>query len=128
MLTRTRRSNCRPARVLAALVTAATVAGFAPANARPAHDGDWSVLIVTQQGSCDRAYRYPLRIRDGVVGYGGSSGFTVTGRVNGAGGVTVTVRRGDQFAAGSGRLTATSGSGKWRGASCSGVWTAERRS
>jgi hypothetical protein len=121
-------SNRGFAPVLAALIAAATVVGSAPANARPAHDGDWSVLIVTQQGSCDRAYRYPLRIHDGVVGYGGSSGFTVTGRVNGSGGVTVTVRRGDQFAAGSGRLTATAGSGKWRGGACSGVWTAERRS
>jgi hypothetical protein len=25
-------------------------------------DGLWSVVIVTLQGSCDRSYRYPLRI------------------------------------------------------------------
>jgi hypothetical protein len=97
--------------------------------ARPSFDGNWSVLIVTEQGTCDRAYRYPVRISGGSVGYAGQASFNVTGRVGGNGAVTVTVSRGSQSATGSGMLSATDGSGRWRAASgeCSGTWTAERR-
>ena len=97
--------------------------------ARPNFDGNWSVLIVTELGTCDRAYRYPVRISGGSVGYAGQASFNVSGRVGGNGAVTVTVSRGSQSATGSGRLSATDGSGRWRAASgeCSGSWTAERR-
>jgi len=97
--------------------------------ARPNFDGNWSVLIVTEQGTCDRAYRYPVRISGGSVGYAGQASFNVSGRVGGNGAVTVTVSRGSQSATGSGMLSATDGSGRWRAASgeCSGSWTAERR-
>jgi hypothetical protein len=97
--------------------------------ARPSFDGNWSVLIVTEQGTCDRAYRYPVRISGGSVGYAGQASFNVSGRVGGNGAVTVTVSRGSQSATGSGVLSATDGSGRWRAASgeCSGTWTAERR-
>jgi hypothetical protein len=98
--------------------------------ARPNFDGNWSVLIVTERGTCDRAYRYPVRISGGSVGYAGQASFNVTGRVGGNGAVTVTVSRGDQSATGSGMLSSSDGSGRWRTASgeCSGSWTAERRS
>ena len=97
--------------------------------ARPNFDGNWSVLIVTEQGTCDRAYRYPVRISGGSVGYAGQASFNVSGRVGGNGAVTVTVSRGSQSATGSGVLSSTDGSGRWRAASgeCSGSWTAERR-
>ena len=97
--------------------------------ARPSFDGNWSVLIVTERGTCDRAYRYPVRISGGSVGYAGQASFNVSGRVGGNGAVTVTVSRGSQSATGSGMLSSTDGSGRWRAASgeCSGTWTAERR-
>ena len=57
-------------------------------------DGNWSVLIVTEKGTCDRAYRYPVRITSGSVGYAGQASFNVVGRVGGNGAVTVTVSRG----------------------------------
>jgi hypothetical protein len=38
----------------------------------------------------------------------------------------VTLTSGIKRAVGSGHLTATSGSGTWRGALCSGTWTAQR--
>lgn len=111
-------------------VVALALAG-ACAEARTPYDGTWSVLIVTQKGDCDRAYRYPVRIANGVVGYAGEASFNVSGRVTGKGSVTVSVSRGQARADGSGRLSANSGSGSWRGkssgASCSGSWTAERR-
>jgi hypothetical protein len=116
---------------LAALaILAATVPASAPASARSNFDGTWSVLIVTQKGACDRAYRYPVKIDNGSVGYAGDASFTVSGKVGDNGTVTVKVARGSQSANGQGRLSATDGSGMWIAGTgdCSGTWTAERRS
>jgi hypothetical protein len=112
----------------AALTLLATVS--APASARSNYDGKWSVLIVTHKGSCDRAYRYPVKIDNGSVGYAGDSSFTVSGKVGENGAVIVKVARGSQSANGQGKLSATDGSGMWIAGSgeCSGTWTAERRS
>src|ERR1051326_3815625 len=66
---------------LAALgLLAATVPASAPASARSNFDGTWSVLIVTQKGTCDRAYRYPVKIDNGSVGYAGTASFNVFGK------------------------------------------------
>jgi hypothetical protein len=111
-------------------ILAAVPASSAPISAaKHSFDGNWSVLIVTERGTCDRAYRYPVRINGGSVGYAGQASFNVTGRVGAGGAVTVTVSRGDQSASGSGTLSSSDGSGRWRTASgeCSGSWTAERR-
>ena len=123
-----------PARMLfpalAGLLFAATLAP-APAAARTNYDGNWSVLIVTNSGSCDRGYRYGLSIRNGKVFYGGSAAVNVDGRVSPNGYVQVRVWAGSQSANGAGRLSRNYGSGRWRGAgsaaTCSGTWTAERR-
>ena len=61
-----------------------------------AYDGNWSVVIITEKGTCDRSYRYPVRITDGTVGYAGQASFNVSGRVNPNGAVTVKVSRGAQ--------------------------------
>ncbi len=102
-----------------------------PSRAASPYDGVWSVLIITDKGTCDRGYRYSLRIRDGQVTYNGQADFSVSGRVSPGGQVRVSITRGQQGASGSGRLTRTSGSGEWSGAStetkCSGHWQAERR-
>jgi hypothetical protein len=94
------------------------------------YDGAWSVLIVTDQGTCDRAYRYALRIADGRVYYDDPS-FNVSGSVNARGQVHVGVDAGGQSANGYGRLSGNFGSGSWSGRSstsqCSGHWEAERR-
>jgi len=114
---------------------AVLASSFAPAFAAPlasakGFDGGWSVLIVTEKGTCDRAYRYPVKIENGAVGYAGSASFNVTGKVGANGAVTVTVSRGDKSATGTGRMSGTDGAGTWTAASgeCSGTWTAERRS
>src|SRR5437660_7827179 len=77
-------------------ILAATVPASAPASARSNFDGQWSVLIVTQKGTCDRAYRYPVKIDNGAVGYAGEASFNVSGKVGANGAVTVTVSRGDK--------------------------------
>ena len=123
----------RPASALAALAILAmssVPAAPAPISAgKASYDGTWSVLIVTQQGKCDRAYRYPVRISNGLVGYAGEASFNVSGTVGANGAVIVTVSRGSQSAKGTGRMSETDGSGTWVAGSgdCSGTWTAERR-
>jgi len=122
---------------LAALVFAVSLGSPAEARTsertmgRTPYDGNWSVLIVTNSGPCDRGYRYGLAIRGGRVFYEGSLAVNVAGQVSGNGFVTVRVSAGSQGATGTGRLSRDYGSGSWRGlgssGSCSGTWTAERR-
>jgi hypothetical protein len=123
-------SRTLPALAAVAVLAATAVPASAPAVAKSNFDGQWSVLIVTQKGTCDRAYRYPVKIDNGSVGYAGSASFTVSGTVGQNGAVTVTVARGSQSAKGTGRLSSTDGAGMWTAGSgeCSGTWTAERRS
>ena len=119
-------TNLRNVALWAAIAAfASVVAG--PAGSAPNYDGVWSVVIVTEKGACDRAYRYPIRIRNGAVLNEGSSPATINGKVPSTGAVTVTVNAGSQSATGSGRLSATTGAGSWKGGECSGSWQAERR-
>ena len=115
--------------VLAAVVAIVAATAADTAYARTSFDGPWNVQITTQRGACDSGSSFGVQIRDGAVfGYGG---FDVRGRVAGNGAVQVRVSSGDQSASGSGRLSATSGGGTWRGAgsrgTCSGRWFASRR-
>jgi hypothetical protein len=118
------------ATALAALTISIAPAFAAPVAASKSFDGGWSVLIVTEKGTCDRAYRYPVKIENGTVGYAGTASFNVTGKVGPNGAVIVTVSHGDKSATGTGRMSGTDGAGTWTAASgeCSGTWTAERRS
>jgi hypothetical protein len=89
------------------------------------------VAIVTQRGNCDGSYRYPVAITNGVVQAAnqGDASVAIIGRVTGSGAVAVSVRRGDQFARGSGRLNTVAGRGQWLSptSGCAGYWVAERR-
>ena len=115
----------------ALLAASAMPAAPAPiAAGKQSLDGTWSVLIITEQGKCDRAYRYPVKIDNGSVGYAGEASFNVSGKVGANGAVTVVVSRGSTSAKGTGRMSTTDGAGIWTAGSgdCSGTWTAERRS
>jgi hypothetical protein len=109
--------------LLAASATLSTTAGFAA----PRFDGTWSVLVVTHKGTCDPAYRYPIRIANGVLVNAGDTAFSISGKVAETGAITVTVSAGGKSATGSGRLAGAGGGGSWTGGECSGSWTAERR-
>ena len=101
----------------------------APAVARSAYDGDWSVVIATRGGACPPSVRYGLQIINGTV-VNTSGQAQVQGRVSPNGAVRVTVQAGGQWASGSGRLSSTRGGGVWRGQGnagfCQGTWVAER--
>ncbi|MDC7786757.1 hypothetical protein PQJ75_08480 [Rhodoplanes sp. TEM] len=102
-----------------------------PAVARTPYDGPWSVVIITDRGTCDRAYRYSVQIVDGIVRYAGEMGMDFRGRVGRGGAVSVSVAAGGSRADGRGRLGRDYGGGTWAGygstGRCSGRWTAERR-
>jgi len=115
---------------IAAVLAASSLWTAPAAIARSSFDGRWSVLIVTDAGTCDRAYRYALNIINGRVTYDDPS-FQVSGHVDGRGRVSVSVAAGSERASGTGELSGDSGRGLWRGhsssSSCSGHWEAERR-
>jgi hypothetical protein len=119
----------RHVRFAAAAAALAGLALLAPVQARAAmpFDGNWTVSIMTQSGSCDRSYTFPVSIVDGR--FDGANG-ALLGTVNAKGGVNVMLGGGDRRGTANGRLAGNGGSGRWSGnatgASCSGNWTAKR--
>ncbi len=120
----------RPLTLMAAAAFGFMAAGT-PAAVAAIHDGNWSVLIITEKGSCDRAYRYSVGVANGQVRYQGDAAVNFNGSVAPSGAVNVSIRLGDKGANGTGKLSATSGAGTWQGAGgageCAGRWEAERR-
>lgn len=125
------RRFCRSGLLVLPLLTLAMItAPRIPAQAG-SFDGNWSVVVITENGTCDRAYRYPVRVVNGELRYEGEAGISIRGRVDGSGKLSATISRGEQSASGTGRLSRTGGAGTWSGKSktsaCSGRWEAERR-
>ncbi|GLS44326.1 hypothetical protein [Methylobacterium brachythecii] len=95
-------------------------------------DGNWSIEVVTQDGPCDRAYRYGIQVYKGEAIYPGGD-VSIRGRVSQTGVVQGVISRGGDSAQVSGRLTVRgSGGGQWGSTGdgpigCSGHWTATRR-
>src|SRR5262245_46797255 len=110
---------------LVALLAVACTVSLAEAGTR--YDGRWSLSITTTRGSCD-TYNFPVDITDGHVSFPGL--VKANGRVTNKGNVRVFVSAMGKSASGSGRLTASYGSGRWSGRSgedrCSGSWTAQK--
>ncbi len=118
--------------IFAAIIAAAAMAGGsvsseAAVGAYP-YDGQWSVVIYTLRGDCDRAARYSLQIAGGRV-QAQDPLYRAAGAVQRSGAIRVVVTQGSRYASGSGRLAGNSGRGSWRtdNGQCSGQWTAERR-
>jgi hypothetical protein len=113
-----------------ALLLGFALAGHTPARAAT-HDGNWSVLIITEKGTCDKAYRYSVGVANGQVRYQGDAAVNFNGTVEPGGAVKVNIRLGEQGASGTGHLTASNGTGTWHGVGgtgeCAGTWEAERR-
>jgi hypothetical protein len=115
-----------------AALAAVLTTGMALLHPLAAHaagfDGPWTVLIITEAGSCDQGYSFPVQISGGRVTSAGSA--NITGTVGRGGAVTVRVSQGGSSASGNGRLGATSGFGRWSGkgsaGTCSGRWQATR--
>jgi hypothetical protein len=93
-----------------------------------AFDGQWSVVIYTTYGDCDRSLRYSLQIIGGQV-VSAQQNYQLAGAVAPNGSIRVTVAEAGRSANGSGRLVGNNGSGQWRTSTgqCAGQWTAVRR-
>ena len=78
-----------------------------------AYDGRWSVMVITEQGACDRASRLSLGISNGRIEMADAMA-AAAGTVDKRGRVAVRVMQGADVLAASGSLGAGSGSGKWR--------------
>jgi hypothetical protein len=99
--------------------------GIVTPAAAATFDGEWNVLIASTGMACPSGTSVSIGINNGQV-VSGNAMVTASGRVADAGIISVTLVSGMKRAVGSGHLTATSGSGTWRGALCSGTWTAQR--
>ncbi|MDP8920313.1 MAG: hypothetical protein M3O00_15785 [Pseudomonadota bacterium] len=113
----------------ATMMTAVILSPQAQAQANR-FDGNWSVEVVTEQGACDRAYRYPVIVQNGQARYGGPESFNVNGQVRPNGAVSASISRGQDRANVTGQLSGNAGRGTWTtsgGRVCSGYWNAEKR-
>jgi len=113
------------------LLLGTATAGGPPAAYAATQDGTWSVLVITEKGDCDRAYRYSVKIANGQVSYQGEASVDMAGTVAPNGAIKVSIRLGSKGADGSGHLSGQTGAGTWHSvgsnASCAGRWEAERR-
>jgi hypothetical protein len=109
----------------ALLVASASVPSDAVAGG--AYDGDWSVVINTLRGDCDKSLRYSVHIVNGHV-QAGEPSYQAAGKVGQDGEIRVVVAEGGKTANGSGRLVGNNGRGQWRTSTgeCAGSWTAVR--
>jgi len=108
----------------------AVLATCTAAQAQSTFDGLWSVQIVPQAGTCGRGYvTYPVNIVRGVVRNAGNMSFDVSGQVGRTGSVRVSLSGAGHTASGAGRLSSSSGSGRWSSPTigCSGFWIARRQ-
>jgi hypothetical protein len=118
------------AAVLAVAAPDAADAGKAGAAvaAGGGYDGLWSVLVITQAGTCDPAYSYPFRVSGGRISTAGPA--DVSGSVGPGGAVVVRISAGGRVASGNGRLAGSTGAGRWTAkvssGNCSGSWQATR--
>jgi hypothetical protein len=107
-------------------LVSATLAGDAMASS--IYDGSWNLVFVTEKGKCDAAFGFDVNISNGVITHPNLVRFR--GKVTRAGVVHASVTVADKYAAGSGKLTLSSGRGAWSGRSsdarCVGYWTAQR--
>jgi hypothetical protein len=91
-------------------------------------DGTWNLVFMTQRGDCDPTYNFMVDVVNGNITH--PNILTFRGRVAPSGAVVASVRVGQKYASGSGRLSGVSGRGVWSGRSgetrCAGTWAAQR--
>ena len=109
-------------RLTVALLLAVALAAQAKAAT---FDGEWSVHIASSSSECGNGATLSIGISNGKIA-SSDAAVKAAGHVAEAGVVSVTLLSGIKRAVGFGHLSGTSGSGTWRGAICSGTWTAQK--
>jgi hypothetical protein len=114
----------RKAVIAARILMLAGMSAATPAAAAT-FDGEWNVQIASTSSACGGGASVSIGINNGQVASTNAM-MSASGRVAEAGNIVVTLVSGIKRATGFGHLSASSGSGTWRGALCSGTWTAQR--
>lgn len=117
--------HCFRKPVIATRLLLLVATSIATPAAAATFDGAWNVQIASSNAACPSGTSVSIGINNGQVASNNAM-VTASGRVAEAGSINVTLTSGIKRAIGSGHLSATSGSGTWRGAMCSGTWTAQR--
>jgi hypothetical protein len=78
-------------------------------------DGTWNLVFLTQRGDCDPTYNFMVDVVNGNITH--PNILTSRGRVAPSGAVVASVRVGQKYASGSGRLSGVSGRGVLSGRS-----------
>lgn len=89
-------------RSVLALTAAILFSAAVPAAARSRFDGTWNLTFMTQRGPCDPSYNFTVDVNNGYVSH--PNILTFRGRVMPSGAVRASVKVGDKYAWGSGRL------------------------
>ena len=92
-------------------------------------DGRWSVLVVTEKGPCDQAYRWNLGVAGGRITDLEDNVASASGSIASSGRVNVRLVRGQDVLTAVGSIQQGAGRGTWQSPSrqCSGRWEAEKR-
>jgi len=119
-------------RLLASLVLSATLALINhKAVAQQQFDGRWSVETTPEKGACNRTHRYEVVIESGAIRNSGRAKVNIAGGLEASGRIQGSLQRNRMRVDVTGNLSGRSGSGNWATAgrlTCSGRWTAEKRS
>jgi hypothetical protein len=91
------------------------------------YDGQWSVQLSTEQGSCGLQYQGTLSVAGGRIQDAGVF-IQTAGTVDPSGHVSIRITRGADSLAAGGKLQGQAGGGKWNLSTqqCSGRWQATR--
>jgi hypothetical protein len=112
-------------KVIIARILLFAVMSIATPAAAATFDGEWNVQIASTSSVGGGGATVSIGIYNGQVASTNAL-MTASGRVADAGIISVTLISGIKRAVGWGHLSATTGSGTWHGALCSGTWTAQR--
>lgn len=117
-----------PLTALAASVLAISTFTIQPTKAATSFDGQWSVRITAENGSCTDRYTVPLQVSGGHVSYTGSFNAKANGKISSNGRLNVTFAHQNDVVSARGSLVGASGFGSWRSPTkkCDGTWTARK--
>lgn len=122
-------ANPRAGLALAGLIGGTGLAWAAPLPHNP-FDGRWSVEVITDKGSCDRAYRWSIGVDSGRVTDIGGNVAKAAGGIDRGGRVAMTLTRNADVLTARGAVSGKWGQGTWVAPTqqCAGRWRAELRS
>ena len=116
-------------RLVAAVAVSAALSGAAPAWAA-SYEGQWSVVVTPEYGSCDGPYILPVKVVENRIIYIGKGQFEAQGGVEPNGTIRVTfVSQGDRLDAKGKMSNDRFALGSWTSPTekCAGTWVARKR-